>query len=192
MDAVPQDSQGAGRSGGPPPLDERVAISGQSAHQSYLKVARAIGLILDTDVITIACASGDKSYIKRFCLDITHTNVNIRTEELTMLCRKSVDGIFTVDMREHPDKAHLGIPYERIQPTIGKLLDKMEQKVEMLSDILLKDDIAEFVRKQRNKGAESVITEADCSALEELLSLKDGSGEEAMEIESENEGGEQV
>ena len=127
---MPQGSQGAGRSPSVP-LDERVANDGQSAHQSYLKVVRAIGLILDPDVIILAFTGGDNSYVKNFCMDVTHTSVNIHMEELMTLCRQSVDGIFTVDMREHPDKAHLGIPNNRIQPAINKLLDKVEQKVEM-------------------------------------------------------------
>ena len=79
----------------------------------------------------------------------------------------------------------LAIEFTAIKPALDRLLKAMRMGYRAQGGMPLKEDIAAFVSKQKNKGTVSVISRADCKILEKLLLAEEDSNVDVGEQGSE-------
>lgn len=191
LNAASHGNQSATRSSDRPgDLEGSLTNVGQNAYNVYVTLVKAIGLLLDTDVIKLALTSNNNSFLRVICNQIDHAGREVREEELMKLCKNNVDGVFTVQMREDPGsvKARLGIPANEVQPAVNKMIDIVTDKYCAQDDTALKDDIASFIEEQETMGESSVISTTGLYFLKKWAGMvsKDSSNgdSEPMELES--------
>ena len=153
----------------------------------YTTLLKCTGLLLNADVLHLLMEDNN---IHLLLNNFAHASENARIEGLPVLSVESIGRIFSdkkvrqaYDAKDSDQR--LAIEFTAIKPALDRLLKAMRMGYRAQGGMPLKEDIAAFVSKQKNKGTASVISRADCRILEKLLLVEEDSNVDVREQGSE-------
>lgn len=159
----------------------------ESAFIDFTSLLRCTGLLLNSDVLHLLMQDNKLHLLLN---SFAHASENTRMEGLPELSVEGFDRIFSGEKTKEAYDAkdsdrRLVVEFTAVKPALDRLFKAMRMGYRTQDGIPLKEDIAAFVSKQKNKGPGSVISKADCEILEKLLQAEDDSNVEVRERGSE-------